>query len=296
MNKSDTPPLESRPHFDEWSHDDYNDAAHYYSDSTDTSSADWNIQSQQLVPAPEVDTVPITVEREDLAAVEKAHTLAEALQAYDHTYSHEAIDAGQQSPQLCAEMLLRISDKFENETTPEQRQAIGLEAIAVGHAIGHLADIPAGQSVDRTSLKGLTSLAEIMNFVQAYSPEEITQFEDEIRKVAEKIDSRAATDIETLGPVSRPIRRALDVFDQLPDDQKLKTPFTAILTGIANDELNNSNSRLIEKLNVDDELFAKFSGSDSAPNMNPNAEPVLEKTSTHSRDTQDDGGPKTMAA
>lgn len=282
-----------RPRFDRWSHDDYHNKHAYYSDATDTSTEPWDVKSYHFEQYSDEDTVPMTIERQDLEAVEEAATLEEALIAYDKAYSLDAIDAGKQSPQLCAEMLLRITDKFENEMTPEQRQAIALETIAVGHAIGHLADIPAGQAVDRTSLKGLASLTEIMDFVQAYSPDEIALFEDEIRKVAEKIDSRALTDIEDLGPVSRPIRRALDAFDQLPDNQKIATPFTAILTQIARDELNHSESKLLQKLNEDGVLFAKFSGSDSSPNMNQPEERQLDATSLHQ---QDDGGPKTMVA
>lgn len=287
----------SRPQFGQWSHEDYRDKDAYYSDDADTSTEPWNVQSYQFEPSSDEDTVPITLDRQDLEAVEEAGTLEEALQAYDNAYSLDAIDAGKQSPQLCAEMLLRISDKFEDEMTPEQRHAIALETIAVGHAIGHLADIPAGQSVDRTSLKGLTSLTEIMDYVQTYSPDEIALFEDEIRKVAEKIDSRAITNIEKLGPVSRPIRRALDEFDQLSDSAKLKTPFTAILGRIAQDELNHSESKLLEKLHEDGVLFAKFSGSDSSPNVNPPAERSLDATSFHPLDKdEDDGGPQTMVA
>lgn len=285
-----------RPRFNHWSHDDYRNKHAYYSDATDASTEPWNVQSYHYEQTSDDDTVPMTIDREDLEAVEEAATLEEALKAYDKTYSLDAIDAGQQSPQLCAEMLLRISDKFEDKMTPEQRQAIALETIAVGHAIGHLADIPAGQSVDRTSLKGLTSLTEIMDYVQAYSPNEIALFEDEIRKVAEKIDSRAITDNEALGPVSRPIRRALDAFDKLPDDQKIETPFTTILTQIARDELNRSESKLLEKLNEDGVLFAKFSGSDSSPSLNSPKERALDATALHPLDTQDDGGPKTMVA
>lgn len=282
----------SQPHFSQGHYNDYHNEDAYYSDTRDTSTKTWDIQPYEFEQSSDEDTVPMTIERQDLEAVEEAATLEEALKAYDKTYSLDAIDAGQQSPQLCAEMLLRISDKFEDEMTPEQRQAIALETIAVGHAIGHLADIPAGQSVDRTSLKGLTSLTEIMDYVQAYSPDEIALFEAEIRKVAEKIDSRAITNNEALGPVSRPIRRALDAFDQLPDDQKIETPFTTILTQIARDELNRSESKLLEKLHKDGVLFAKFSGSDSSPSLNPPQERTLDATALHPLDTQDDDGPK----
>lgn len=289
-------PSSPRTHFEQWSYNDYDNKDAYYSDATNTSTEPWDIRSHQYEQSSDEDTVPMAIEREDLEAVEEATTLEEALQAYDQTYSLDAIDAGKQSPQLCAEMLLRISDKFEDAMTPEQRQAIALETIAVGHAIGHLADIPVGQSVDRTSLKGLTSLTEIMDYVQAYSPDEITLFEDEIRKVAEKIDSRAISDNEDLGPVSRPIRRALDAFDELPDDQKLKTPFTVILTQIARDELNHSESKLLKKLHEDGVLFAKFSGSGSSPNLNTPKRRPLDATALHPLDKQDDGGTRTMVA
>ena len=234
--------------YPDWKHDDYDDDSHYYSDATSTDPREWDIRPQDwqedtFDPITYKDTVPLSIEREDLDAVEAARTLEEALDAYDNTYSLEAVTTGEQSPQLCAEMLLRINDKFRDDMTPEQQEAVALETIAVGQAIGHLAEIPTGKSVDRTNLKGLTEMAEIMDYAQEYAPSEIATLEKGILNVATAIDSRASQS-EKFGPVSKPIREAIDKFNNLSPREKEMIKFTEIVSEIAHADLNQLPDRI----------------------------------------------------
>lgn len=211
----------------------------------------WDIRTNEwyedkTIPLEDEDTVPMPSSREDLDAVEEADTLAEALYEYDNRYSLEAINAGKQSPQMCAEMLLRILNKFDGEMTPIEHEAIAREAIEMGHAIGQLADKPADKTVDRTSLKGVFEMAYIITLAQKYSPEDIPTLEKELQRVAVKVDSRA----DEGHPISGPVINALREFDKLPEDKKRAVPFTKIVQETGNEQLNESLSRYMERVKI----------------------------------------------
>lgn len=267
---------------------DYENSERFYSDATDTSPKEW-ADIHKIVPFLENDenTQPMPqINREDLEAVQDAATLEDALKAYNNSYSLKDIDAGKQSPQLCAEMLLRITDKFENEMTPEQQHAVAMETIAVGHAIGRLAELPIGEGGDRTSLKGLTELAEIMDIAQAHAPDEIPILKQEILHVAERIDSRVESESQIrIEPISTPIRDALEQFDNLPKDKKEEIPFTDILAKIEHDRLNKAEHKVEEKFVTNEKLFALM--SESSPNLSQNHQRTPEATGAYdpSQDT-----------
>lgn len=211
----------------------------------------WGIHTNEwyedkTIPLEGEDTVPMPSSREDLDAVEEADTLAEALYEYDNRYSLEAINAGEQSPQMCAEMLLRILNKFDGEMTPIEHEAVAREAIEMGHAIGQLADKTADKTADRTSLKGMFEMADIITLAQKYSPEDVPALEKELQRVAIKVDSRA----DENHPISGPVIDALKEFDKLPENKKRVIPFTKIVQETGNEQLNESLSRYMERVKI----------------------------------------------
>lgn len=231
-----------------WTHDydNHSDGSEaYYDEAKDTSPNDWDIHPI-TTPDSDVDTIELPAERADLEDVEHATTLEDAIKAYDHRYTWDEINNGHLSPQFGAEMLLRINDKFNNQMTPDQRHGLAMETIAMGHAIGRLAERPAEAGGDRTSLKGLTELTDIISLAQIHAPQEVPSLEQALRDVAERIESRVSKE-ERVNPISGPILVALEEFDSLPPAEKEATLFTDIVHDIEHESLNRAEERVAKK-------------------------------------------------
>lgn len=228
-----------------WLHDydNYADGSEaYYCDERDTSPIEWDIKT--LPPNKEISANQLPADRKDFQDVENATTLSEAIKAYEFHYSWGAIHEGRQSPQQAAEMLHRINDKFNDSMTPEQCHGLAIETIAMGHAIGRLADRPVGEGVDRTTLKGLIELTYIISLAQVHAPDEIPLLEEDLQKVASKVEGRVVNeDSSSVEPLSGPILAAVEKFDSLSPAQRQSVKFYEIVEKLEHENLNQANNK-----------------------------------------------------
>lgn len=244
---------------------DYDDTRAFYKEDPDQSSPEWDIKVKHQDKA-EINPHEISHERIDLEDVENADTIEDALKAYDLHYSWDAINSGDQSPQLGAEMLHRINDKFVDEMSNEQCRGLALERIAMGHAIGRLAERPVGEGVDRTSLKGLSELTYIISIAQIYAPHEVESLEKDLSDVAEKVEGRLKeTDSSIVSPLSGPFLKAIERFDSLSPSEKKSTDFGSIVVQNDHESLNKAES-LVARLNKTKSLSPNSRSQDTREN------------------------------
>lgn len=260
-----------------WVNDYEEDSRNFYNESMDNSPIEWNIRP--IIPESETFSDEFSYSRQDLDDVESAACLDDALKAYDNHYSWKEINAGKQSPQYAAKMLLRIKNKFNDYMNSGQRHGIACEIIAMCHAIGRLAKRPPEAGGDRTSLEGLVEITEAISEAQIYAPEEIPLLEQDLRDVAARVESRVTKDNSPLlKPLSGSLLAALDEFDNLPSSEKKVTPFPDIVGKIERTNLNEADKNFAI-LNRQKSLFPDTASNHKAQNTQA-AQPTQTNYST----------------
>lgn len=224
-----------------WLHD-YENSSDFYDESLDTSTDKWDIKTLPPLEG------SLPSERKDFEDVRNASSLEEAIKAYAKHYSWEKIEKGHQSPQQAAEMLHLINDTYAETMTPKQCHGLALEIISMSHAIGRLADRPVGDG-DRTSFKGLMEIAYSISVAQAHAPEEVASLEEDLHKVASKVEGRLEhkKDYDPSASLSGPILEAVEEFERLSPAEQEMTDFKALLVKIDHAKLNDVDKKAAEK-------------------------------------------------
>lgn len=227
--------------YEGWLHD-YEDSNNFYNESLDTGPDKWNIKTLPPLEG------SLPSERKDFEDVRNASSLEEAIEAYTKHYSWEKIEEGHQSPQQAAEMLHLINDTYAETMTPKQCHGLALEIISMSHAIGRLADRPVGDG-DRTSFKGLVEIAYSISLAQTHAPEEVTSLEEDLHKVASKVEGRMEhkKDYDPSASLSGPILEAVEKFEQLSAVEQEMTDFKKLLVKIDHEKLNDVDKKAAEK-------------------------------------------------
>jgi len=208
-------------------------------------------------------TEPMPAGNEEMDAVNEAATLEEALQKYDSRYSLEAVNAGTRSPQLATEMLLGIETKFADTMTPEQKEAVEMEIIQMGEAIARLPNQPAEKSAEWTNIKGMMDLTKVITLAQERAPEKVPALKEGLRQGIDRVDSR--------GPISEPIRLALEEFD----NSDKSVPFDDIVEDIAFEGHKQNETKILLKAKKEHDEAKKREAAEEAAAAKSEADAVL---------------------